>query len=228
MLNIKEKKLYYICIIFPFLLCLIYGNTIYANEQINKGPLSESERLLNVLKWDELYKTERERDVAYLLGNIDGESLQGLTPDQKKKLALLIQNIVIEQMLKEKIYIKSYLMMQYNQFFTPDELGKLIQYFNTELMQMIIDARIAHTNLSMIDIRAKIINGKGDDKKIISSVTNSYLYIRYYRFQEKIVPLVQEKIVNQLKIALSYALDQIPSLVENLRNNQDKNIQLDS
>ncbi len=224
MFSIKEKETYQVCIILPFLLCLIFSNNIYANEKLNKGPLSESERLLEVLKWDELYKAERERDVTYLLSNLDGPDLQGLTLDQKKKLSLLLQNIVVEQMLKEKIYIKSYLMMQYNEYFTIDELGQLIKYFNTELMQMIIDARIAHTNLSMVDIRTKIINGKGDDKKVISSVANSYLYTRYYRFQEKIVPLIQEKIVNQLKTALSYALNQIPSLVNNIKNNQDYNV----
>lgn len=219
MFSIKEKKTYRAHIILSLFLCLIFGNTIHANEQFNKGPLGESERLLEVLKWDELYKTERKRDVSYLLSNLDGPELKGLNLDQKKELALLLQNIVIEQMLKERVYIKSYLMMQYNEFFTVDELGQLIKYFNTELMQMIIKARIAHTNLSMVDIRAKIINSKGDDKKIISSIANSYLYTRYYRFQEKIVPLVQEKIVNQFKIALSYALDQIPVLVKSLENN---------
>lgn len=228
MINIKAKNIYYICLMLFPLLCLIF--TINANaisEQKNKGPLSKPEKLLNILKWEDLYKAERKRDVAYLLGSIDGNDLQGLTLDQKRIITISLQNIVIEQMLEDKIYLKKYLITQYGQFFTPDELNKLIQYFNTELMQMIIGARITQTSLSPAEIRNKIISSNRDDKKIISSMANSYLYNRYQRFQQKVAPLVQEKIVTQFKAALSYAFDQIPLLVENIKNNQKDNIQID-
>lgn len=227
MLNLKLKTLYYY-VILPFLFCLISSIITNAAEQKtdnkyasykNKGPLSKTDRLLEVLKWDKLYEVERKKDITYLFGNIEGEELNGLTAEQKKEVIVLMQNIAIEQMTKSKPLIRGLLSSNYNQFFTPDELNKLIQYFNTELMQMIINSRINNTAFTTKEIQDQILSGKASDKQIISSMGNSYLHVRYSRFQEKISPLVKKIIVDQLKISLSYALEQIPTLIKTIKNN---------
>ena len=230
MKNTQKKMIPNYCIILSIVFCLFANLSLAVPNQRNKnnntssipkdkGYINKSSRLLDVLKWDISYEEERKRDATYLLGNIDGNEVKDLTAQQKKQVITLLQEVVITQISKDKMYFREYLMNQYNQFFTADELEKLIQYFNTKLMQTIIDARIKKDK-TVINIQQMLIDSKEEERKVIDSMTNSYLYIRYSRFQEKISPIMQKMILERFKAVLEFALGQIPKLIDDVKNNR--------
>ena len=229
MQNIKRRNSFLCYIILSLLFC--FASTTALAKTINKASKSspikkefagvKSNKLLDILKWNELYDLERKKDITYLLGAVDGQTLSNLTPEQKKQIIVLMQDLAIKQLTEDRQYFRTYLIEQYSQFFTTDELDRLIKYFNTELMQMVINAKVNKSAMDIKDIKAKLNSGKNDDKDTISSMTSSYLHTRYSRFQEKINPIIAKMIAERMKTVLDSVIEKIPELTKYVQDKKN-------
>ena len=132
-----------------------------------------------------------------------------------------MQDMAIKQLTEDRQYFRTYLIEQYSQFFTTDELDRLIKYFNTELMQMVINAKVNKSAMDIKDIKAKLNSGKNDDKDTISSMTSSYLHTRYSRFQEKINPIIAKMIAERMKTVLDSVIEKIPELTKYVQDKKN-------
>ena len=211
-------------IIMLLILCVL-SNTVWAKRNNPPPKVTRSisidkaaQLLLDASKWEAVYDKERKRDVKYLLGTIDGKVFEGLNEEQKQQVRLLMQAKAMDQMEKDRAYFKKYLIGQYAQFFTIDEIETLTKYFNTELIQTGVSAKLENDNLTKGEIKDKLIHAKEKDKKSIESFSGSYLYTRYFRFQDKIKPLLDKMIVDRLKTVLDNVIAVIPELVEYNKN----------
>lgn len=175
--------------------------------------------LLNALKWDVAYDKERTQEVKYLLAGIDGPSFEGLTSEQKKQVLVLMQNIVINQIIEDKQYFRKYLIEQYAQFFTVDELNNLTNYYKTEVIQIAINNKIDSQNINIATVKEKLVDAKPIEKNYIENVAGSYVYTRYIRFQEKIKPKLDRMIVDRLKEVLNFVISKIPEIIIHVKTN---------
>ena len=192
----------------------------------NKYIGNSSRELLTALKWDERYEQERKKDTDYLLGNIDGDLLKGFTPEQKEQVLLSMRNAVLNQLLTDKDSFKNYLLDQYNQFFTIDEIGKLAAYFKTAVMQMVIQSQIDQKQLVIEQINHKLDTASGAEKEVMKQFRDSYLNTRYARFQEKIKPILNKMIFERLKEVLAVAMVKLPDLIKAMQAHQSINLDL--
>lgn len=184
-----------------------------------KEPLSaKANRLLNILKWNDLYDQERKRDIDYILGDFGGEAVKDLSVEQRKKLVKLMQDRVFAQLKEDRKYFRKFLQNQYAKFFTADELNKLIRYYKTDLMQMVLDKKINGEALTADEIRVKISRSNDENKAIITMMTSSYLNARYGRFLEKTDPLLAKMIVDRFKEVLDAVFKQLPELILYVKN----------
>ncbi len=208
---LKKTKLSYVLINLIFIL-LISGSASAATKY-NMNINNYSRQLLKILKWDDRYEQDRNKDVNYLLGNISGEKLKDLTSIEKEQVILSMRQSVFEQMMKEKETFRNYLLTQYNQFFTADELGKLIAYFKTSMMQMIVSAQIERKQLTIEDINKALKSSDPLEKNAIERYADSYLSARYNRFQEKVTTQMNDMIYARLQEVLTIAVNKLPELI---------------
>lgn len=212
----------YIYIVILLIFC-IFSDNVWAKKQVPKVTRSMSNEkaaqlLLVASKWDELYDRDRKIDVTYLLGGIDGKIFEGLDKGQRQRVRSLMQAKAIEQMEQYRLYFKKYLVDQYVQFFTLDEIVTLTKYFNTEVVQMGISAKLDNS-MAEYNLKDKLIHTKDQDKKSIDAFSSSYLYTRYFRFQEKVKKALDKMIIEKLKIALDNVIASAPEFIEQIKNN---------
>ena len=197
-----------------FILCIFFFT--FSKVSLAKDfPLligNYSRQLLDIQKWDQTYEKQRQKDINYLLGNINDKSLTNLNAAQKEQLIILMKNMAINQLLKDKDYFKGYLINQYSSAFTQDELNSLIEYYNTDLMQMIIKAKLNNTEIKIEEINIKLNSQTAPDKKITEWFNNSYLNDRYTRFQEVTAPKLNKMIYERTKDVLKAIFNKIPDL----------------
>lgn len=172
-----------------------------------------SRQLIIIMKWDVKYEKAREKDVNYLLGNIDGEALKGLTSSQKEQVISSMRAAVLKQMLSEKEYFKNILLDQYAQFFTVDELEKLIAYFKTDLMKMVVQSQIDQKQLTVDDIDNAISLSSALDKRSIEWFRDSYLSTRNNRFQQKSNKVMNDIIYKRMGEVLEIAMKKLPETI---------------
>jgi hypothetical protein len=207
------RALVFYLIVLP-LICFTQIAAAKTTSASGKEPLSaKANRLLNILKWNDLYDKERKRDIDYILGDFGGEAVKDLSIEQRKQLLKLMQDRVFAQLQEDRKYFRKFLQNQYVKFFTADELNKLIRYFKTDLMQMVLDKKIKGEPLTANEIRIKISKSNDENKTIISMMTNSYLHARYGRFLEKTDPLLAKMIVDRFKEVLDAVFKQLPELI---------------
>lgn len=202
--------------IFLFIV-LLFGSLAFGvdgNSQPAKNTGNDSRKLLKIIKWDERYEIERKTDVNYLIGDIEGESVEGLTDFQKEQVMVAMRNAVYKKMLEEKSNFKNYLLIQYDQFFTADEMRKLVAYYSTELMQMIINSQLEQKQLDLEDIKKAIDYANPVDEKAINNFDNSYLRTRNARFQEKVGKLMNDMIYKKLKEVIDLAYLKLPETIK--------------
>ncbi len=218
----KNKLLFYP--LMSLLILLTTNISLAVNTNLHVGNVSRE--LLTVLKWDERYEQERQKDVSYLLSSIDGALLQGFTSEQKEQVIFSMRNAVLNQLLADKDNFKNYLLNQYNQFFTADEMISLVKYFKTAVMQMVIQSQVDHKQLVVEQINYKLNTAGRLDKEIIEKFRDSYLNARYARFQEKVNPLVNKMIFERLKEILALAIVKLPDLIKAMQAHQSINLDL--
>lgn len=172
-----------------------------------------SRQLITLMKWDVKYEKAREKDVNYLLGNIDGEALKGLTSLQKEQVLSSMRVAVLKQMLSEKEYFKNILLEQYAQFFTVDELEKLIAYFKTDLMKMVVQYQIEQKQLTVDDINNAISLSSVLDQRSIEWFRDSYLSTRNNRFQQKSNKAMNDIIYKRMGEVLEIAMKKLPETI---------------
>lgn len=207
---LKNKN--FVFLLYLIIGLLIDGFAIAAESQ--RGANNYSRRLLTVMRWDERYEQERKADVEYLLGNINGDIVKGLTAAQKDQVLASMRNAVYKKMLDEKNNFRNYLLIQYNQFFTMDELQVLLAYYSTDMMQMIIKAQLDQKQLTIEDIKKTIDYAKPVDQKAIKNFDDSYLRTRNARFQEKANKLLNDLIYKKLKEIIDLAYSKLPETIE--------------
>lgn len=197
-----------------FILCIFFFT--FSKASLAKDfPLLKgnyARQLLDIQKWDQTYEKQRQKDINYLLGNINDNSLTNLTAAQKEQLISLMKNMAINQLLKDKDYFKGYLINQYSSAFTQDELNSLIEYYNTDLMQMIVNAKLNNTEIKIEEINIKLNSQTIPNKKITEWFNNSYLNDRYARFQEATAPKLNKMIYERTKDVLKAVFNKIPDL----------------
>ncbi len=209
-----QRKFYHSLIFTLFLFCANSAIAGYAVKNVN----NYSSKFLTVIKWDQKYEMDRKTDIDYLLGSVNSTELNGLNDQQKKEVVTLMRSMALSQMIKDRDYFKNYLLDQYNKFFTIDELQKLIAYYQTEIMQMGIDAKLSNTQISIEEINERLLNSKVSDKKIIEWFRDSYLNARYSRFLETINPKLNSMIVERLKVVLDMVITKIPEIVKYVKD----------
>lgn len=183
----------------------------------------EISKLFIATKWDEFYKKERKRDVDYIFGSIDGELVKSLNPIQKEQLLTKMRAIIFDQMMQDQDYFKKFFIEKYSEFFTIDEINAITGYYNTELLQMILTAKLEGYELSNIAIKDKLINSSPPDRSKIDNFTESYLYSRYFRFQDKFRAMIDKMMVDRLKELLDYTIKILPQLVMQAQDNNSTN-----
>ena len=193
------------------------------------GQISNYSRdLLTVLKWDLKYDQERKKDVEFLLGSIDGPLVQNLDNEQKAQAIASMRAAVLKKMIEDREQFKTYLLSQYNQFFTLDELEKLKAYFKTDLMQMIVQSQIDKKEVGIDEINHKLLSANGEDQEIIKWFRDSYLNARFIRFQENVNPRINKMIAERMQEVLALAIKQIPNLVGSMQLKQSINVDLNT
>jgi hypothetical protein len=206
----------FIFVIFSVLLTLIGLKTAMAVKTAPPILGNYARQLLDVQHWDEMYESERQKDVNYLLGSIDEKSLPNLNEQQKDQVVSMMRSMAITQLLKDKSYFKGYLIEQYTHAFTQDEFMKLIDYFKTDLMQTMIKAKIDHQEIKIEELNFKLTSQTPPDKKITDWFNGSYLNARYARFQEDITPKLNTMIYERSKQVLTAVFNEIPVLVKSV------------
>lgn len=212
------RSLVFYLIILP-LICFSQVAAAKTTSASGKEPLSaKANRLLNVLKWNDLYDQGRKKDLSYILSDFGGEAVKDLSLEQRKQLAKIMQDKIFAQLQEDRKYFRKFLQNQYVKFFTADELNKLVRYFKTDLMQMVLDKKIKGEPLTADEIRVKISRSNDENKAIISMMTSSYLHARYSRFLEKTDPLLAKMIVDRFKEVLDSVFKQLPELILYVKN----------
>ena len=198
--------------------CLSYGGLGHIDNYSNK--------LLNILQWNKQYDQDRKNEVEYLLGTVDGDLVVTLNEAEKTILINWLQQMAINQLTKDREFFRNYLRAQYNQFFTTDELAKLIRYFETDVMQLVIQAQVDHKKLTIKEIEDKLVQKKRDGETVIEWFRGSYLNNRYLRFQESITPKMNKMIAERLKIIFASSMNKIPELITHINANQSGSLDL--
>jgi hypothetical protein len=203
-----------------FLLVTLSANLAFGYSNADKKYVDNTSRqLLKTIKWDQQYDIERQKDVNYLFGSISGELFKNLTPEQKALILESMKASTLKQILGDRDLFKNYILSQYNQFFTTDELNTLTKYFQTKVMQMVIQSQIDQKQLSSEDISMKLALAPPQDQVIIDQLRDSYLNARYTRFQEKIQPKVNEMIYKRMQEILKQVLNNLPNLIKDVQSN---------
>lgn len=197
-----------------FYLFLLYSNIVLAKTDSNYNLSNQANDLLKTLSWEKFFKFERNKDVTYLLGSIDGPLLQELTIEQKTQIIASMRDAVLKQIFIDMPYFKNYLVGKYIEFFSLDELTKLNQYFRTELMQTVITSQLDGKKITAEELLLKIDKSNEQDKKIIENFRESYLRLRYIRFDEKIMPEINKMIFNRMKEILSVVFKEVPNFIK--------------
>ena len=180
-----------------------------------------SRQLITIMKWDIKYEKDREKDVNYLLGHIDGAALDGLTSSEKEQVLSSMRAAVLKQMLSEKDYFKDLLLQQYAQFFTSDELEKLIAYFKTDLMKMVVQSQIDQKQLTVEDINKAIYSSGALDRRSIEWFRDSYLSTRNNRFQKKSSKAINDAIYKRMGEVLEAAMKQLPETIAFIKSRKN-------
>ena len=175
-------------------------------------------QLLKVVKWGEEYEKSRKKDVEYLFGEISGDKVKDLTSEQKTQVILSIRNAMLKQIIADKDIFKNELIKQYNQFFTRDELDKLIMYYNTQMMQKLIQAKLDNKSISTEDLVKETSVVSEADKKAMDSYRDSYLIARFSRFQEKVNPIINKMIADRIEKIYSAVIAKLPELITKVQS----------
>lgn len=187
--------------------------------KVKTSNTSASYDLLRALKWNIAYEKARAQEVKSLLKDINGPALEGLKDEQKKQVLLIMQDVVTKQILEDRDFFRKYLVEQYSEFFTFDELFKLTKYFETALMQMVINAKLESKALTYEQAKTKLKEMNPEERKKIEDMEGSYLYMRYTRFQEKIKPKINQMIADRLKEILGFVIDKMPEIINHVKLN---------
>lgn len=214
-------------IIIIFFVFLSFGNIAFSKGaypfdhskiKVVMSSTGEANDLLNALKWNLAYDKKRTQEIKALLKSVDGEALKGLTDEQKNQVLISMQDMAIKQIIDDREYFRRYLISQYVEFFTPDELVSLTKYYNTDMMQMVLNIKLEGKAVDIAKIKAELADIKPQEKKNIENVESSYLYTRYLRFQEKVKPKLDRMIVDRLKEVFGFVINEIPEIVDHVKN----------
>ena len=200
-----------------FLLVALNSTFAFSYPQEYIG--NESRKFLETIRWDQQYEAERKKDVNYLFGSINGELFHNLTPEQKELILTSMKSTILKQIIEDRDLFKNYILLQYTKFFTTDELEKLSKYFQTEVMQMLIQSQIDQNQLSSTEISTKLALSPQKDQLIIEKLRDSYLNARYTRFQEKIRPTVNKMIYERMQEILKQSINNLPLLIKDIKSN---------
>jgi hypothetical protein len=175
-------------------------------------------QLLKVVKWDEEFEKSRKIDIEYLFGTISGDKVKDLTQEQRTQVILSIRNAMLKQIIADKDIFKNELIKQYNQFFTRDEFDKLIMYYNTQMMQKLIQAKLDNKSISTEDLIKETSIVSEEDKRAMDSYRDSYLIARFSRFQEKVNPIINKMIADRIEKIYSAVMAKLPELIAKVQS----------
>ena len=213
-----------ICIL-TFIVGLLLNGFAVAQEskakiEANAKVINLSRELLKVQKWDENYKFEREKDIKYLLGSIDNNSLGNLSFAQKNQVIIIMQNFAIAQLSKDENFFKNYTIEQYTNFFTPDEMQKIVAYFKTKLMQKMIEAKINRKEITLKEMDEILAKSTPEDLLAINNFSSTYLSQRYSRFQENLSSKLNAMIFERTKEILKAIFNSLPNIIKSVEAQQ--------
>lgn len=213
-----------ICIL-TFIVGLLLNGFAVAQEskakiEANAKVINLSRELLKVQKWDENYKFEREKDIKYLLGSIDNNSLGNLSFAQKNQVIIIMQNFAIAQLSKDENFFKNYTIEQYTNFFTPDEMQKIVAYFKTKLMQKMIEAKINRKEITLKEMDEILAKSTPEDLLAINNFSSTYLIQRYSRFQENLSSKLNAMIFERTKEILKAIFNSLPNIIKSVEAQQ--------
>ena len=207
------KHCLYLCIL---LVSFFTPDITLAESQKTKNVLRTNyvRDLLKLQQWDILYEEERQKDVNYLLGSIDSSSLKHLTQVQKEQVIYTLRHLALKQILQDKDFFKDYLINQYSQFFTKDELIKLLAYYKTDLMKEMVKTKVKHEKLTIDDIDKKLGEQSMAQKEITKNYIGSYLNTRYTRFLTNVNPKLDKLIYERMKQILAAIFKDLPNIIK--------------
>ena len=174
-------------------------------------------KLLDLQQWDASYKNAREKEIKYLLGSVGDNSLKDLSADQKNQVITIMRKMVLTQLDKDKSFFKGYLLKQYSQSFNQDELIKLINYYKTPTMQMMVDAKINYKKVAIKSLTDKLETQPKADKEAMDEYMNGYLKVRYDRFLKKVNPLLNKMIYERAEQILGLVFQQLPNIIKSVK-----------
>lgn len=210
----KNKLSIFILILVQLYSFVAVGKTNNIQAKIQAKLINNTRELLKIQNWEESYKSEREKDIKFLLGSIGNDSLNNLTANQKVEVIEIMQKFAIDQLTKDQSYFKDYTINEYTKSFTADEVQKLVDYFNTKLMQMMIKSKIERKEIKMEEINDIIGKSSPEDKKAIENFSSSYLSQRYSRFQDHLNSTLNKMIYERTQQVLLAIFKSIPEIVK--------------
>jgi hypothetical protein len=125
---------------------------------------------------------------------------------------------MLKQIIADKDIFKNELIKQYNQFFTRDEFDKLIMYYNTQMMQKLIQAKLDNKSISTEDLIKETSIVSEEDKRAMDSYRDSYLIARFSRFQEKVNPIINKMIADRIEKIYSAVMAKLPELIAKVQS----------
>jgi hypothetical protein len=209
--------------------CLLVFHSFYgfALQQNNDKTLSINQRqagmlpytLLELVHWDEDYQIAREKDVDIIFDNIDQAALlRNISDDHRRTIISLLKKQMINQLIQDRDFFKKELVKQYMEFFTPDELATLTQYFRTSLMQAMIMAKATNKTITRAEIEDKFQNLNPEEEQVVNAFNRTYLKARFERFQEKMALYIGEKVKNRMQQIFDAEIKSLPETIANYNN----------
>ena len=122
----------------------------------------------------------------------------------------------------DREHYRKKLITQYSQFFTPDELLVLLQYYRTKLMQKLVTAKVENKAITKEDIVKELKELSPKDEQAVNSFRNSYIKSRLERFQENINQAFEELMKERVKEIFATLIKELPSLVNQVKSNSTK------
>lgn len=202
------------------ILILFFSTLSYAAKETPKVKqallVNHARKLLDLQQWDKAYKNAREKEMSYLLGSINDNSLQNLSADQKKQVIIIMRKMVVNQLEKDRSFFKDYLLKQYSKSFDQDELVKLINYYKTPTMQMMIDSKVKYKKVSLDELTDKLETQPRIDKDAMDKYMGGYLKLRYDAFLKKVNPEINKMIYEREQQILGLVFKQLPQIVKSV------------
>ena len=209
-------------VFFSFSLNQVYGvdQQLSLNE---KKAATLPDAFLNCIKWNEQYEFQRAKEVDIIFDNINQKELiKNVDENQRKIIINSLKDSLIKQLMIDREHYRKKLITQYSQFFTPDELLVLLQYYRTKLMQKLVTAKVENKAITKEDIVKELKELSPKDEQAVNSFRNSYIKSRLERFQENINQAFEELMKERVKEIFATLIKELPSLVNQVKSNSTK------